>query len=55
MRSVRSRFCYMYLHVCVLRPASLTHENPQRHKKIHSMHLVGPKHRSVDQSEQVFL
>ena len=55
MRSAYSRFCYLYLNVCVLRPASLTHENPQIRKIIHSMHLVGPKHRSINQSEHVFL
>ena len=31
-----------------LRPASLTHKNPQRCKIIHGMHPVGCKDRSID-------
>ena len=31
-----------------LRPASLTHKNPQGHKIIHGMRPVGRKERSID-------
>ena len=31
-----------------LRPASLTHKNPQRHKIIHGMRPAGRKDRSID-------
>ena len=38
-----------------LRPASLTHKNPQRRKIIHGTRPVGRKDRSIDQSEHVYL
>ena len=38
-----------------LRPASLTHKNPQRRKIIHGMHPIGYKDQSIDQSINVFL
>ena len=37
-----------------LRPASLTHKNPQRRKIIHDMHPIGYKDQSIDQSINVF-
>ena len=38
-----------------LRPASLTHKNPQRRPKVHGMRPVGHKYRSIDRSEDVFV
>ena len=38
-----------------LRPASLTHKNPQRRNIIHGMRPVERKDRSIDRSEGVFV